>query len=95
MAITNVMFKLKMSNNILKQKEIENRILNIRNTPVMIDRDLAVLYQTETRAVKQAVKRNQKVILAEQSHSLLQNRVWLCCHPLLRSPLQLKSVCVL
>lgn len=40
------------------QKEIENRIFNIRGQQVMIDRDLAELYQVETRVLNQAVKRN-------------------------------------
>lgn len=39
-------------------KEIENRIFTIRGEQVMIDRDLAELYQVETRVLNQAVKRN-------------------------------------
>ena len=38
---------------------IENRIFTIRGQKVMIDRDLAELYEVETRALNQAVKRNQ------------------------------------
>ena len=41
-----------------KQQKIQKRIFTIRNQQVMIDRDLAELYQVETRALKQAVKRN-------------------------------------
>ena len=41
-----------------KLPSIENSILFIRERYVMLDRDLAVFYQTETRAIKQAVKRN-------------------------------------
>jgi len=37
---------------------IQNRIFTIRGQQVMLDRDLAELYQVETRALKQAVKRN-------------------------------------
>ena len=44
----------------LSQKEIENRIVTIRGTQVMMDRDLAEMYQTETRTLKQAVKRNSE-----------------------------------
>lgn len=44
----------------LSQKEIENRIVTIRGIQVMMDRDLAEMYQTETRALKQAVKRNSE-----------------------------------
>lgn len=48
-----------MSNEItISQKHIENRILYIRDTQVMIDRDLAEIYQVETKVLNQAVKRN-------------------------------------
>ncbi|MBW7870142.1 MAG: ORF6N domain-containing protein, partial [Flavobacteriia bacterium] len=43
---------------ILSQKHIEIRIFNIREVQVMIDRDLAEMYQVETRVLNQAVKRN-------------------------------------
>ena len=39
-------------------KVIESKILTIRNQQVMIDRDLAELYETETKVLNQAVKRN-------------------------------------
>jgi len=39
-------------------KEIENIIYSIRNQNVMLDFDLADLYQVETRVLKQAVRRN-------------------------------------
>jgi len=42
----------------VNDKGIKNRIFTIRNVQVMIDRDLAELYGVETRALKQAVKRN-------------------------------------
>ena len=42
----------------INQKEIENRIYTIRGIQVMIDRDLALLYNVETRVLNQAVKRN-------------------------------------
>lgn len=38
--------------------EIQARIYTIRNMHVMIDRDLALLYGVENRALKQAVRRN-------------------------------------
>ena len=38
--------------------EIQARIYTVRNVQVMIDRDLALLYGVETRALKQAVRRN-------------------------------------
>jgi hypothetical protein len=34
-----------------------NKILVIRNQKVILDRDLALLYKVETRALKQAVKK--------------------------------------
>ena len=37
---------------------IQNKIYDIRGVRVMLDYDLAKLYETETRALKQAVKRN-------------------------------------
>jgi hypothetical protein len=37
---------------------IENKIVEIRGVKVMLDFDLAELYEVETRALKQAVKRN-------------------------------------
>ncbi|WP_047246938.1 ORF6N domain-containing protein [Maribacter thermophilus] len=45
-----------MSNLIL----IENRIFTFRDEPVMIDRDLAEMYQVETKVLNQAVKRNSE-----------------------------------
>jgi len=38
--------------------EINSRILTLRGKQVMLDRDLAELYQVETRVLNQAVKRN-------------------------------------
>jgi hypothetical protein len=42
----------------LSQKQIENQIFTIRGLQVMIDRDLAEMYQVETKVLNQAVKRN-------------------------------------
>ncbi|MEQ1678109.1 MAG: ORF6N domain-containing protein [Chitinophagaceae bacterium] len=41
-------------------KSIQNRIYEIRGERVMLDRDLASLYETETKALNLAVKRNIK-----------------------------------
>ncbi|MCK5062934.1 MAG: ORF6N domain-containing protein, partial [Candidatus Aenigmarchaeota archaeon] len=38
--------------------DIKNKIYTIRNLQVMLDKDLAELYQVETKALNQAVKRN-------------------------------------
>jgi len=43
---------------ILPEELIMNKIYLIRGQKVMIDRDLAILYEVETKALKQAVKRN-------------------------------------
>lgn len=40
------------------QQEIENRIFTFRGTSVMIDRDLAEMYQVETKRLNEQVKRN-------------------------------------
>ena len=41
-----------------KNQTIQDKIYTIRGVQVMLDRDLAKLYNVETRALKQAVKRN-------------------------------------
>jgi hypothetical protein len=41
-------------------RSIQNRIYEIRGQRVMLDRDLAALYETETKALNLAVKRNLK-----------------------------------
>ncbi|MGJ0456325.1 ORF6N domain-containing protein [Aliarcobacter cryaerophilus] len=43
---------------IIDNQTIQDRIYTIRGVQVMVDRDLAELYNVETRALKQAVKRN-------------------------------------
>jgi hypothetical protein len=39
-------------------RSIQNRIYELRGERVILDRDLAVLYETETKVFNQAVKRN-------------------------------------
>ncbi|HUC80574.1 MAG TPA: ORF6N domain-containing protein [Flavisolibacter sp.] len=41
-------------------QSIQNRIYEIRGERVMLDYDLAALYEIETRVLNQAVKRNHK-----------------------------------
>ena len=43
---------------LVAEQKILNKIYVIRGEKVMLDRDLAELYGTETRVLKQAVKRN-------------------------------------
>lgn len=45
---------------LIKYEEIQSRIYTIRGLQVMIDRDLASLYNVETRTLNQAVKRNSE-----------------------------------
>ena len=45
--------------------EIENRIYEIRGHKVMLDSDLAALYEVETRILNQAVKRNKDLFPAD------------------------------
>jgi ORF6N domain-containing protein len=44
----------------VKDDFIKNRIFTIRELQVMVDRDLAELYQVETKVLNQAVKRNSE-----------------------------------
>jgi hypothetical protein len=48
----------KMETPIIPDEIVMNQIYYIRGQKVMIDRDLAVLYNVETRILKQAVRRN-------------------------------------
>ena len=43
---------------LIKVEDIEKRIYFIRGVKVMLDRDLAELYEVETKVLKQAVRRN-------------------------------------
>ena len=42
----------------INHQHIQSRIFTIRGLQVMLDRDLAILYQVETKVLNQAVKRN-------------------------------------
>ncbi len=58
---------------------IQNKIYEIRGCKVMLDFDLALLYGTETRILKQAIKRNSKRFpedfMFELNESEIQNLV--------------------
>ena len=43
---------------LMPSEKIESKIYVLRNKKVMLDRDLAILYEVETRTLNQAVKRN-------------------------------------
>jgi hypothetical protein len=47
-------------NQLIEIKDISKRIYTIRGVRVLLDRDLAELYEVETKALKQAVRRNAK-----------------------------------
>lgn len=42
----------------MELQQVQNRILTVRGQKIMLDLHLAELYEVETRALKQAVKRN-------------------------------------
>lgn len=46
-------------NDILQTRQFENLIFELRGFKVMIDTDLAALYETETKRLKEQVKRNK------------------------------------
>lgn len=46
-------------NDILQTRQFENLIFELRGFKVMIDMDLASLYETETKRLKEQVKRNK------------------------------------
>lgn len=50
----------KQKTSLIPQEVIESKILVIRGKKVMLDRDLALLYEVSTRILNQAVKRNIK-----------------------------------
>lgn len=43
---------------LIKTEHIQNQIFSVRGVQVMLDSDLALLYQTETKFINRAVKRN-------------------------------------
>ncbi|MDT8429189.1 MAG: ORF6N domain-containing protein [Pseudomonadales bacterium] len=45
---------------VLREETLHRLIFKLRGQQVILDRDMATLYQVETRALKQAVKRNAK-----------------------------------
>ena len=45
-------------NELVNQEKIENMIYEIRGKQVMLDSDLAILYETETKRINEAVKNN-------------------------------------
>ena len=60
-------------NKLISTEIIENRIFIIRGQKVMIDKDLASLYEVETRVLNQAVKRNPERFPEEFMFQLTEN----------------------
>jgi hypothetical protein len=46
------------TNMIIAEEHISDKIYLIRGVKVMLDRDLAVMYDVETRRLRQQIKRN-------------------------------------
>ena len=44
--------------NILKYEDVKDKVMVLRNQPIILDRDVAQLYGVETREINQAVKNN-------------------------------------
>jgi len=68
--------------NILPSERIERSIILIRGHKVMLDADLAELYGVETRALLQAVSRNQKRFpedfmfqMSKEEYELLRSQI--------------------
>lgn len=60
---------------LVKVADIEKRIYTMRGVQVMLDRDLATLYEVETRALKQAVKRNPARFPSDFMFELSENEI--------------------
>ncbi|MHB8232428.1 MAG: ORF6N domain-containing protein [bacterium] len=70
------------NNEIVNNKEIQNIIFTIRGVQVMLDEDIANLYEVETKVLNQAVKRNIERFpedfmfqLTEEEHSFLRSQI--------------------
>ncbi len=62
-------------NEIIPQEIIEKKIYVIKRQKVMIDRDLAILYEVETRVLNQAVRRNINRFPADFMFSLTRKEI--------------------
>jgi hypothetical protein len=61
--------------NLVPIERIESKIYLIRGQKVMLDRDLAELYQVETRVLNQAVRRNLERFPADFMFSLTRREI--------------------
>jgi hypothetical protein len=60
---------------IIPQEKIIHKIFLLRNEKVILDTDLAVLYGVETRALKQAVRRNMDLFPADFMFVLTETEI--------------------
>ena len=80
--------KLNVPRNMQNEKElipfqkVEDKIVEIRNQRVLLDRDVALLYGVQTREVNQAVRNNPQKFpegyvleLSEQESSILRSKI--------------------
>ena len=70
-----------MNQLVIDENKIENMIYEIRGQQVMLDSDLARLYQVETKRINEAVKNNLEKfperfswILTEEEYSILRSK---------------------
>ena len=81
--------------NIELSKNINTKILTIRNTQVILDRDLAILYEVETRTLNQAVKRNIKRFPKEFMFQLSKKELELWMSQIVISKKELNRISVI
>ncbi len=73
-------------NEISFYNSITNKIITLRKTEIILDRDLAEMYQVENRALKQAVKRNIERFPDEFMFELNDNEIkWMVSHSVIPS----------
>ncbi len=58
---------------LIRFEDIENKILYIRDTKVLLDKDIALLYGVQTRDINKAVKNNPDKFLSDYCFELTQN----------------------
>jgi hypothetical protein len=63
----------------MQLQSIQQKIFEIRGQKVMLDFDLAVLYEVETRILNQAVKRNIERFPKDFMFKLTKKE-WIVCH---------------
>lgn len=63
-----------MEANLIQPEQIEQAILLIRGQRVMLDRDLAALYNVETKNLNKAVRRNRDRFPADFMFQLTATR---------------------